>query len=242
MHKESHMREYTLLRAVVRARGWLGLPAVLSLCGCFGSVSEVHHRHFLLDGESLAQPAAPQPARPQAPLLPHILWVRDLQVDAVYDRAQLVQRRGPHEVTFSRNDVWAARVGRMLGDAVAHGWLKAGLFAAVNRTATESPADYTLVGEVMALEVVEAGSAATAPQAHLAWVLQVVATQSGRVVAQHLFDDVQPLSPGDAAGTQAAAAFNVLVARALVGGAQAVAEALRDPARSPSPSVLPALP
>lgn len=207
--------------------------AMALTASCFGSVAEVKHRHFLLDGK-LAAPIAAEPvvrmAAPEGPATP-ALWVKDFQVDAVYDRAQLVRRRGPHEVSFVRNDVWAARVGRMVADAVARHWTHQELFVAINRTAGEANPDLTLQGEVTALEVLAPGGG-TPPEAHLAWVLQLVARGTGKILAQHVFDD-RCLLGGAQDGEAAVAALNVLIDRASSQGAQELKMSLDAMVKAP---------
>jgi len=209
---------------------WTPLSAAaLALCvsGCFGTVAEIKHRHFLLQG-------APPAATPAASLEPlpalGALWVKDFQVDAVYDRAQLVHRRSPNEVWFSRDEVWAARAGRMLADAVARQWLAHTPFLAISRSAGEAPATYSLTGEITALEVVEAPPGGTA-MAHLAWVLQLLDNRSGKTLGQYVFDDTLPLEHAATVGAQVAAALDVLLSQATL---KAASDVRRDLLPRPS--------
>jgi ABC-type uncharacterized transport system auxiliary subunit len=201
---------------------WAPLSAALLACasGCFGSVAEVKHRHFLLQGTPPA--ATPARAGQQGPVpVLGTLWVKDFQVDAIYDRAQLVHRRSTNEVWFSRDEVWAARAGRMLADAVARQWLTHSPFGAISRSAGEAPAAYSLAGEITALEAVEAppGGSATA---HLAWVLQLSDNRSGKVLGQYVFDATGPLEHGDSPGAQMATALDALLGQATLQAASAV--------------------
>ncbi len=190
------------------------LWALVLLPGCFGGLAETKHRHFLLDGRlSAARGYAHGTTIATPPARDALLWVRDFQVDAVYDRSQLVHRRGPHEVTFERDDLWAARVGRMTADALARTWTEQGVFSAISRTPGEASQDYTLLGEITALEILDQGPNAPAA-GHLAWVLQLVASHTGKVVSQAVFDDTYPLANHADSGPAAVDALNALLQRA----------------------------
>ena len=208
-----------------------------SLAGCFGSVAEVKRRHFLLEGAPQGQ--NPGPSHDMATALPAqgTLWVKDFQVHAIYDRAQLVHRLSPQEVRFSRDEVWAARAGRMLADAVARHWLLHTPFLAVSRSAGELQAPYTLSGEITALEVVEPSGLGDSAVAHLAWVLQLVDTSSGKTLGQYVFDDTLALQTSGSGGGQVAAALDTLVGQATAKAAQDVRRDL-----SPAASTAQALP
>lgn len=202
----------------------LCLALALPLSACFGTVADVHHRHYVLDGAPKGTQEAP--AQEPPPRAGHAgLWVKDFQIDAVYDRSQLVRRLAPHEVEFVRDEVWAARLGRMLADAVARTWLAHNRFATINRTAGEATQDYTLTGEVTAIEI---DKSSHPTQAHLAWVLQLVANRTGKVLGQHVFDASLPLEPGGAHGEAAARAFNTLLDQAAQAGGTALGPLVQD--------------
>lgn len=199
----------------------LCVALLVPLAACFGTVADVHHRHYVLDGAPKAATEAPaQELMPgQQPAPQASLWVKDFQIDAVYDRAQLVRRLAPHEVEFVRDEVWAARLGRMLADAVARTWLAHNHFATINRTAGEATQDFTLTAEVTAIEI---DKSVHPTKAHLAWVLQLVANRTGKVLGQHVFDAAVPLESGGGHGEAAAAAFNTLLDRAAMAGGAAL--------------------
>jgi ABC-type uncharacterized transport system auxiliary subunit len=167
-------------------RWMIGLWALVS-AGCFGTVSDPVRHYYTLHLEPLHQ-------HPGAPHMPGLLRVRDLDSEAAYDRFQIVMRRSPFELSYRQRDVWAVKPGRMVSDLIARGIGDQNIFAGVTRELGERRPDYTLSGELRALEIYDSDDLWFA---HLALFLQLSHSETGKILWTFTFDDRKRVPPQD---------------------------------------------
>lgn len=118
---------------------------VLFLLGCFGKAPE--NRYYLLD-------YVPTPARlaENSPPLPVTLRVKNLNVDEAYSRPELVYRQSAHELRFYNYHQWAVKPEHLITDMVFKHIRTSNLFKSTTRTLMDFKPDYSLTGQVLALE------------------------------------------------------------------------------------------
>lgn len=182
----------------------LGL-ALTTLSGCFPALKD-HRHHVILSAHGAPQP---QSETPQAAGRV-IVRVRDFELASVYDRGQLVERQSDTEVQFLRNQVWAARPGRMAADAVARHWARLRPDWTLLRGSTELAYPLTVSGEVSMLEV---DATHERPSAHLMWSLRLTDSRTGELWHEARFDAHEPVNPQEGSNA-AVAALDRLIARA----------------------------
>ncbi|MEO1172844.1 MAG: ABC-type transport auxiliary lipoprotein family protein, partial [Myxococcota bacterium] len=116
--------------------------------GCFGA-SRQERRYFVLHmgptGTGLGA------------IIPGLVRVRNLDSESTYDKFQIVVRRNPYELNYRETDVWAVKPNRMVSDSLARRLQEYGLFSGVTRELGEQRPDYSLGGDLHAIELYDSG-------------------------------------------------------------------------------------
>lgn len=127
----------------------LMLALALALAGCWGTTS-AEQRYYTLN-----LPAAMPPAQSRHPA---DLLVREVEISPIYNRPQIVYRYSPQELQFFRQNNWADRPSRMIGQLMIKAVSDAALFRNVmDRMGTTAPA-YVLDTSVEAIEELQAAT------------------------------------------------------------------------------------
>jgi ABC-type uncharacterized transport system auxiliary subunit len=169
-------RRGTLLKTCL----WLGV--LLAMTGCWGTTT-AEQRYY-----TLSLPAAMPKAetRRQAELL-----VREVEISPIYNRPQIVYRYSPQELQFFRQNNWADRPSRMIGQLLVKAVSDAGIFrTVVERMGAAAPA-YVLDTNVEAIEELQGGDVWFA---HLAMTWRLARFEDNLTVWQFSFDERRPLA------------------------------------------------
>lgn len=159
---------------------WLGVLLVLT--GCWGTTT-AEQRYY-----TLSLPAAMPKAetRRQAELL-----VREVEISPIYNRPQIVYRYSPQELQFFRQNNWADRPSRMIGQLLVKAVSDAGIFrTVVERMGAAAPA-YVLDTNVEAIEELQGGDVWFA---HLAMTWRLARFEDNLTLWQFSFDERRPLA------------------------------------------------
>lgn len=156
---------------------WLCFLWCISSIGCFGA-SRLQQRYFVLHlGPS---------ETPVASLIPGAARVRDLDAESTYDKFQIVVRQNPYELTYRKTDVWAVKPNRMVSDLLARRLLEYGLFSTVSRELGEQRPDYSLGGDLHAVELYDSGDRLFA---HLSVTLTLSRYRDGAILWSASYDE-----------------------------------------------------
>ncbi len=153
------------------------LVVSFALASCFGAVS-VQRNFFVLFVD--VEPG------PRQPTLRGLLRVRDLDAESVYEKFQIVIRRSPWQLRYSGTNLWAVRPNVMVADLMARSFKSASVFTAVTRDLSAGRPDFTLAGELTALEVYESDDAW---YAHLSMALRLNRFDDGEQMWRFEFDE-----------------------------------------------------
>jgi len=178
-----------------------------SLVGCLRARS-VERNYFILESGAAGAPV-------QAPAaLPGRVYVRDCEVDRVYDKFELVVRKSRFVLQYSSARRWAVRPNRMVSDLLADELTHQGIFSSVSRELAEGRPEYSLSGRLRAIEV---ETAATPWRAHVALDLSLIRFDDGAVLWRRAFDERRNIPPGelDAVPEALSSALHVSIRRAL---------------------------
>jgi ABC-type uncharacterized transport system auxiliary subunit len=122
------------------------LIAAAIVTGCFGARSEVRS-YYVLAGEPFDL------QRRNEPTFHGAVRVRNLNAEDVYDKFQIVVRKSPYELQYSDGNVWAVKPYQMVSDIIARRMIESNTFPAATRELGELRPEYTLGGELHAIEV-----------------------------------------------------------------------------------------
>ncbi len=146
------------------------------LAACFGG-STKQNRYFVLHmNPSNTSPGA---------VIPGLARVRNLDAESTYDKFQIVVRRNPYELSYRDTDVWAVKPNRMISDLIARRLQEYGLFSGVTRELGEQRPDYTLDGDLHAVELYDSGDRLFA---HLSLSLRLARFRDGEVMWTYSFN------------------------------------------------------
>lgn len=148
----------------------------IQACGFFGR-SQQPRSFYVLAMDPLE--------RTDARLLPGLVRVSNMDTNSTYDKFQIVVRQSPFQLQYSDINVWAVKPGRMVSDVVAQALRDAGSFDAVTRELGERRPDYTLGGDLNAIEIYNSGDTWFA---HLAVSLAFTRFSDGQVLWTYAFD------------------------------------------------------
>ncbi|MFO0724381.1 MAG: ABC-type transport auxiliary lipoprotein family protein [Myxococcota bacterium] len=148
----------------------------LSLGGCLGAVPNLRS-YYVLAGD---------PSSPAAePAIRGSVRVRNMDADAVYEKFQIVVRRNPYELRYSDLHVWAVKPNQMVSDIIAKTLSDSGTFEDVTRVLGDTKPDFTLGGELNAMEIYDSDDLW---YAHLALSLRLTRFDNGEQVWSMTYD------------------------------------------------------
>ncbi|MCA9540129.1 MAG: membrane integrity-associated transporter subunit PqiC, partial [Myxococcales bacterium] len=131
---------------------------------------------------------------------PHDVTIRVREVDLreSYRRTELVFRPDVHEIRYDRRQRWSERPQKMITSLVTDHLRASGLVSRVTDAVGQIAPDYTLAGEVEAIEQVVAGDTA---YARLAMNWRLLRAKDDAVVWTWRFDRREPVGKPDQPGT-----------------------------------------
>ena len=124
---------------------------------------------------------------------PVTIRVKDLEVRESYDRDELAQRDDLVELRYHRGRRWSESPHKMISDVLRDHLARSGLVQSVVAEVGQQPPDYTLTGEVVAIEQVRLPEGAAA---RLAMSLRLVRFQDDVTVWTWSFDDRREVGDG----------------------------------------------
>lgn len=162
-------------------RSWVGFCIMMlamqsAACGLFGRAQQPRN-FFVLAVDPLEKTTGR--------ILPGLVRVASMDTASTYDKFQIVVRESPYQLQYSDLNVWAVKPGRMVSDAMASALRDAGSFDAVTRELGERRPDYTMAGDLLAIEVYNSGDAWFA---HLAISMAFTRFSDGQVLWTYNFD------------------------------------------------------
>jgi ABC-type uncharacterized transport system auxiliary subunit len=163
----------------VRPRVLCAAAAIALLPGCLSARSEVRS-YFVLAGEPLDLD------RRAEPLFRGLVRVRNLNAEDVYDKFQIVIRRSPYELQYSDANVWAVKPYQMVSDIIARRLIESNTFTAATRELGDTRPEFTLGGELHAIEVYDSNDVWFA---HLAVTLTLNRFSDGERLWSIQFDE-----------------------------------------------------
>ncbi len=149
--------------------------SALFLFGCAGS--SVENRYYTLACESAAKASGGTPYR---------LFVQKFSIDPAYSQPNIVYRESPYEFMSYGNDFWASSPEHQVTNTVASVMRESGLFARVERRASEIP-DLELSGYLNAIEEIDSDSSETF--ARVAVELALRDGKTGKTLWKHAYDE-----------------------------------------------------
>ena len=158
------------------------LVGTLGLCACGRPAEKAYY--------TLRYPA---PARTVAKAHPISVRVKQLTVRESYDRPELAIRRDQVELSYRRGRRWAERPNQMITSLLTDHMRRSGVVERITTEIGTVPPDYTLTGEVDAIEQLAAGESYSA---RLAMTLRLIDFKSEEVVWTHSFDERRPVGNG----------------------------------------------
>lgn len=152
------------------------LALAILTTGCFGP-NRTQRRFFVLHTGPIGSALGA--------VIPGTVRVRNLDSESTYDKFQIVVRRNPYELTYRETDVWAVKPNRMVSDSLARRLQEYGLFSGVTRELGEQRPDYSLGGDLHAIELYDSGDRL---YAHLSMTLTLASFRTGEVMWTYSYD------------------------------------------------------
>ena len=153
--------------------------SVLLLFGCAGTSGE--NRYYTLASESAARVSRGTPYR---------LFIQKFSIDPAYSQPNIVYRESPYEFMSYGNDFWASSPELQVTNTVASVMRESGLFAQVERRASEIP-DLELSGYLNAIEEIDSDS--TKAFARVAVEFTIREGKTGKTLWKRAYDEKKAL-------------------------------------------------
>lgn len=161
----------------------LFLLLLLLLPACLGG-SSLPRSYYVLASE-------PLDFKHHAPALRGLVYVRNLDVDAVYEKFQIVVRNSPYELRYAEQNVWAVKPNEQMSDILAQALEHTNTFEAVTRELVTSRPQYTLSGQLNAAEIYDSNDLWFA---HLSVTLSLARFSDGARVWSYEYDQRKQIS------------------------------------------------
>ncbi len=117
--------------------------------------------------------------------LPFKIRVKDLRIAEAYKRTEIVYRQSAHELRFYNYHQWAVKPERLISDMIFKHINKSRVFKDVSRSLVDFRPDYTLTGEILAIEEYDNKEKW---YAHLALTFQLENERTRKLVWQQSYD------------------------------------------------------
>ncbi|MBC7794746.1 MAG: membrane integrity-associated transporter subunit PqiC, partial [Clostridia bacterium] len=117
-------------------------------CGLLGKAQQPRHYYVLA--------VDPLDKRESANLR-GLVRIANMDTASAYDKFQIVIRESPYQLQYSDLNVWAVKPGRMVSDVIGEALRDASTFDAITRELGEKRPDYTMSGNLEALEIYQSG-------------------------------------------------------------------------------------
>jgi len=130
----------------------------------------------------------------EGPMLDASCEVTAVKVAPAYERNQIVNRSGSHEISYYKYHMWAVRPSVAVREVILRNLETAGVFRSVSDRFSLSIPDYQLLTRIKHLEVRENKNRFSA---HLALEITLVGNESREVILAHQADRVTPLDDKD---------------------------------------------
>ncbi len=153
------------------------LATLLFLPSCLGQRTTVR-TYYVLNEEPL-EPLA-------EPLFHGLLRVRNLNADEIYEKFQIIVRKSPYELRYTDTSVWAVKPYQMVSDIIASALSDTGTFEEVTRELGDTRPDYTLGGDLHAIEIYDSDDVW---YAHLSFSLVLNKYSSGERLWSYYYDE-----------------------------------------------------
>lgn len=183
----------------MRAGAVLGVLAAILATGC-GSIPKTYVY-------TLQTPALPAPSDPKTT---YVLGVEHFRAPQILRDDRIVYYVSPTEINFYEHHRWGSDPATLLSDFTAQ-WLESsGVFAQVKMAPLRERADYTLGGEVISFEEVDAEGG---PKVRMALALSLVRSSDHKLVWSGRQREEMPLAGSGVEGV--ATALNASCTQAL---------------------------
>jgi ABC-type uncharacterized transport system auxiliary subunit len=166
----------------------LFLAAAGLLSGCFGARPTLRS-YYVLYGEpdtSRDYSEEREQAKTSTAAFKGLVRVRNLNAEDIYEKFQIVVRRSPYELRYSDTNVWAVKPDNMVSDIIARTLLESETFSGVTRELGDTRPDYTLGGDLRAIEVYDSNDLW---YAHVALSMTLTRFSNGERMWTFTFDE-----------------------------------------------------
>jgi ABC-type uncharacterized transport system auxiliary subunit len=167
----------------------------IGAAGClgFGSRGTPVKSYYVLNEEEVE----PWPQ----PLFHGLVRVRNLNTDEIYEKFQIIVRKSPYELRYSDLSVWAVKPYQMVADIIAATLEDSLTFENVTRELGDSRPEYTMAGDLHAIEIYDSDDVW---YAHLAFSLTLHRYATGEHLWSYSFDERKLLAqPSFSVGVRA---------------------------------------
>jgi ABC-type uncharacterized transport system auxiliary subunit len=114
-----------------------------------------------------------------------------IQISPLYERMQIVNRSGSHEITYYKYHQWALRPSVAAMEVIRTYLEGANLFESVSTRYSRAIPDYRFSTTIRQLEVIESK---TQFQAHLHLEFRIIDNSDDRILVEHRADRTEPLA------------------------------------------------
>ena len=116
---------------------------------------------------------------------PYALQVGEFEIQAIFNRQNIVYRFSPHQIQYYELEQWAVKPNQMITNLVLKHFEASGLANHIGIDFFDIRPDFRIEGMVEAIEKYDAGDVF---YAHLAMSMKLIRTSDGNQVWEHTFD------------------------------------------------------
>lgn len=120
--------------------------------------------------------------------------IDQVEVNPLYEKTQIVNRSGSHEVTYYKYHQWAIRPSAAVTEVIRTYLEGAGLFESVSARYSRAIPDYRFSATLLQLEVIESKNQFLA---HLHLEFRIISNSDGRSLVEHRADLTESLEKKD---------------------------------------------
>ena len=162
----------------------LGLMMLVS--GCL-SEKNVITRHYTIEWSGNLNEAGTT----NGPLIPGRCEIDQVEISPMYEKTQIVNRSGSHEVTYYKYHQWAIRPSVAVMEVIRTYLEDADVFESVSARYSRNIPDYRFSTNIRRLEVIESKNLF---QAHLELDLKLINNADGRILIDHKANRTEDLA------------------------------------------------
>ncbi|MEA1896819.1 MAG: ABC-type transport auxiliary lipoprotein family protein [Bacteroidota bacterium] len=173
----------------MKANLYVTIGMLLILSGCL-SEQAIIKKHYIIEWQSDQESSNNESFE----AIQGSCQITQIEISPVFERTQIVNRSGSHEITYYKYHQWAVRPSVPILEIIENYMESSGTFESISTRYSRKIPDYRLTTKIHQLEVIESSDAFSA---HVNIEFRIINNSNNQVLLNHRSDKTETLPAKD---------------------------------------------